>query len=654
MEVLGPGKDSLNSAPSRRVVRPTIRRALTVVAIATLLAVVPSVAEGVRVPSGTHRQAAPASRTPTQALPAGGHAAATNSKAVATAADSVGTSASRSGGHAIATGTAVRAGTTDTHAPQLTGSTSTVGQATKPAARTGTQGGHQTAFVLKPSYSRLDPSEQALWLTRRGPVSGVFPALNSPEPAVMVGGGASRTGGSLLPHTSATSDQRIGSTRASTTLPVISITIGRRASSRKPGGVVDGAGFGPVGGTVDVTVRSPDTNPPVAPVIGSPDAPVSDVAIDLSGLFATQFDGSLFATANCNMAAGAMLFEVQTGLNVTGGQMRAWSGATTRGTSLEDLARGFASQGQPLSIHRYMPWSEFQRKVASGRSAVVQGWYGYLPRHYVLQPGFVAGHSVFVLGYSPHVFGGRGGFYVMDPLGRAGYSGKWWPSDVLRAYGWSGKPGHAGDGTKLSYLGFVAFQANRSGKQPMSAGRPAGRPAFQSYWQTTKAALEAALKVVIISGHGANLPALRGVVLLIRDPRLALTAALAEELHALRWPVAGNATIARGFSARHPDLELAPGRGSNVLAAANGRVIFESWRNGSGTQTIWIEHGLDLFTAYSGLRHVNVKPGQWVSTGDLLGSMAGSKGALLFSVSVGALPTSTRGHVDPARFLPLS
>ena len=158
---------------------------------------------------------------------------------------------------------------------------------------------------------------------------------------------------------------------------------------------------------------------------------MSDVAIDLSGLFTTQFDGSLFATANCNMAAGAMLFEVQTGLNVTGGQMRAWSGATSQGTSLEDLARAFASQGQPLPIQRYLSWSDFQRQVASGRSAVVQGWYGYLPEHYVLQPGFVAGHSVFVLGYSAHVFGGRGGFYVMDPLGRAGYSGAWWPSDVL-------------------------------------------------------------------------------------------------------------------------------------------------------------------------------------------------------------------------------
>ena len=185
----------------------------------------------------------------------------------------------------------------------------------------------------------------------------------------------------------------------------------------------------------------------------------------------------------------------------------------------------------------------------------------------------------------------------------------------------------------------------------MNAG---GRPAFQNYWQTTKAALEAALRVIIMSGHGTNVPAIRGVVLFIRDPRLNLTAATAQQSHAMRWPVAGKATILRGFNARHPGIELAPGPHSSVLAAAPGRVIFESWSNASGTQTIWVEHGPDLFTVYSGLGHVDVKPGQWVSKGALLGSLGRSRASLLFSISVGALPTSTRGHVDPTRFLPLS
>jgi hypothetical protein len=511
--------------------------------------------------------------------------------------------------------------------------------------------------MLKPSLTRLRSNEQALWPleTRRGTASSSFTQASTANPDAPVGNSGSPTRGIVLPRTSATSDQRNGGRPAQAPLPVITITIGRGAKSDVSGGKVGGAGFGPLGGMVDVTVPSPDLNPPEAPPVAPPSSPlvgpVSDVAVDLSGLFTTQFDGSLFATGNCNMAAGAMLFEVQTGLNVTGAQMRAWSGATTQGTSLEDLARAFASQGQPLTIRRYLSWSDFQRQVASGRSAVVQGWYGYVPKRFVLQAGFTSGHSVFVLAYSAHVFRGRGGFYVMDPLGRAGYSGEWWPSDVLRAYGWSGKPGHAGDGTNLSYLGFVALQAHRSAKRPMSA---AGRPAFQNYWQTTKDAIEAALRVIIMSGHRTNIPAILGVVLFIRDPRLNLTALTAQQTHAMRWPMAGKVTVLRGFNARHRDLELAGGKDSSVLAAAAGRVIFESRGNASGTRTIWIEHGPDLFTVYSGLGKVDVKPGQWVSRGARLGSLGRSRPALLFSISVGALPTSTSGQVDPTQFLPLS
>jgi len=641
VEALGPGNDLLNDVP-RRVVRTTMRRGLIVAAIAALLAVIPGVAEGGRNSAPTQRHTAPAIKASAIARSAGGHAPAASAVTNATSANRAAGTTLRSGGHAAA-GTDNRSRATDTHSPQLS-NPSGLGQTSLPATRTGAQGGHQAALVPASAVSRLRPSQQdVLAAARRGTSSADTSDLAAP-----VGNAASHGGRILLPRTSATSDQRTTNRRAMTTPPVISITIGRRAKSNVPGGKVDGAGFGPLGGTVDVTVRSPDTSPSVAPATGPLVGPVTDVAIDLSGLFATQFDGSLFATANCNMAAGAMLFEVQTGLNVTGGQMRAWSGATSQGTSLEDLARAFASQGQPLPIQRYLSWGDFQRKVASGRSAVVQGWYGYLPKHYVLQPGFVAGHSVFVLGYSAHVFGGRGGFYVMDPLGRAGYSGAWWPSMVLKAYGWSGKPGHAGEGNKLSYLGFVALQAHRSAKKPVNAG---GRPAFQNYWQTTKDALEAALKVIIMSGHGTNVPAIRGVVLFIKDPRLNMTAASAQKSHAMRWPVAGKATILRGFSARHPDLVLASGPHASVLAAAGGRVIFESWRNGSGTQTIWMEHGPDLFTVYSGLGHVDVKPGQWVARGDRLGSLGRSPGVLLFSISVGALPTSTRGHVDPIRFL---
>jgi hypothetical protein len=603
VEAVGSGNDPLSSASRRIETRLTMRRGLTVAAIAALLAVAPGVADGVRGSSGI--QYVPVGSA------AGGHAASSGGHLAAV------------GGHEMSVGG--QAASADTHGPGLAGSAAAPGEAIQ-------GGGHDAGLVAQ---GVLRPDQLA---------ASLFPTANGPNPGVGAGGVAS--GSTYLPHTSATSDQHAGSSGAAAQ-PLLSITIGLLPSV---GGVIGGAGFGPLGGTVDVTVGSPDITLPL-PTGGSfQGGPASDVVIDLSGLFATQFDGSLFAAANCNMAAGAMLYEVQTGRNVTGGQMRAWSGATTQGTSLEDLSRAFASQGQPLSIQRYMPWSDFQHQVASGRSAVVQGWYGYLPSRYVLQTGFVSGHSIFVLGYSPHMFGGQGGFWVMDPLGRGGYAGRWWPSDVLRTYGWSGKPGHAGDRSNLSYLGFVALQANRTAKQLTSAG---GRPDFQDYWQTTKEALEAALKVIVTSGHGGNVPAIRGVVLLIRDPRLNLSAASAQNLRALSWPVAGTPKVVRRYSARHPDLQLATGRGSRVLAAAAGRVIFESARSGSATDTIWVQHGPDLFTAYAGLGRVSVKPGQWISKGELLGSVP-ARSAVLFSVSVGALPGSAGGHVDPTRFLPLN
>ena len=449
-------------------------------------------------------------------------------------------------------------------------------------------------------------------------------------------------------YTSPTVDQA-GARQRGSSPPVVGISISRW--DFRSGQSSAGAEFGPTGGLVD----QPHANPRPTTAddishnpIGSLTGPITGVAIDLSGLFATQFDGSLFASGNCNMAAGAMLLEVQAGLRVTGGQMRAWSGATTRGTSLEDLQRAFASQGQPLTIRRYMPWSTFVKAVASGRSAVVQGWYGYLPSRYVLQPGFVSGHSIFVLGYSPHMFHGGGGFYVMDPLGRSGYSGEWWPASVLRAYGWSGEYGHAGEGTRLSYLGFVALQATHSHKQ---LGHAPKKPAFQNYWQTTKDALEAALRVTVLS-RGGNVPAIRGLVLLIRDPHLALTAERALQTNALRWPLSGIATIVRGFTTHHPMLDIAGPAGARVRAAANGRVIFQSWREAGGTQTIWIEHGPNLFTAYSGLANVRVTPGEWVSGGAVLGTLARNPSAMLrFAVSVGGLPSAPGARVDPGRLV---
>lgn len=131
--------------------------------------------------------------------------------------------------------------------------------------------------------------------------------------------------------------------------------------------------------------------------------------------------------------------------------------------------RAFRSEGQWVEIAEDMGWDAFSREVRSGRSAVVQGWYGNL-RSNVLQAGFTTAHSVFVLGFSRHrhALRGNGGFYVMDPLGSGGYDGAWWSKQELRRFGWSGRPNHVGTG-KTAYYGNVALQA----RPPRSTSRPA-------------------------------------------------------------------------------------------------------------------------------------------------------------------------------------
>ena len=238
------------------------------------------------------------------------------------------------------------------------------------------------------------------------------------------------------------------------------------------------------------------------------------VVVDLDGLFITQFDGSAFEHGNCNMAAGAMLYEVQTGLRVSGGEMRAWSGATSLGTSIDDLARAFGAQGQPLAGRSALAWRDFVAAVAAGRSAVVQGWYGTLPARYRLQAGFTAGHSVFVLAYSPLGFEGTPGFYVLDPLGGDAYLGRWWPSAVLESYGWSGVASRPRG--QNHFFGDVALQAHAGAA---TVARPAARD-LRAYWRTVKAAIASARTARAIA---AAVPqrALLGAVLVADDPRLA-------------------------------------------------------------------------------------------------------------------------------------
>jgi len=364
---------------------------------------------------------------------------------------------------------------------------------------------------------------------------------------------------------------------------------------------------------------------PTQPVPGTitagvlPIAGPASVTLGLARLFTTQFDGSRYANGNCNMAAGAMLIEVQTGRLVTGAEMRRWSGARTAGTTLVDLRRAFRSQGQWVQISEDMGWDAFVSQVRSGRSAVVQGWYGNL-RDNVLQAGFTTAHSVFVLGYSSHAKHGHGGFYVMDPLGSGGYDGAWWSKQELHCFGWSGHPHTVGTG-RSAFYGNVALQSGPSFKR---LNAKAYRPAFQSYWDTSKALMKRAQDVHLVARHRGQTP----FVLKVVDPHLKLTPGAAMKRN-LKKPLQSWKKMARAYRTRGKRLIVRTTPSAKVTAAATGRIVYRGWTL-DGSKTLWIQHGPRLFTIYKGLAGTRLEPGQWVSAGKTLGRVtvesSGKKG----------------------------
>ncbi|MGB9803548.1 MAG: peptidoglycan DD-metalloendopeptidase family protein [Desulfofundulus sp.] len=119
---------------------------------------------------------------------------------------------------------------------------------------------------------------------------------------------------------------------------------------------------------------------------------------------------------------------------------------------------------------------------------------------------------------------------------------------------------------------------------------------------------------------------------------------------ALAWPVVG--AIESPFGMRwgrlHTGMDIAAGTGTPVRAAESGRVTSAGWDGGYGL-AVDVYHGDGVVTRYAHLSRVEVRVGQRVERGQLLGRV-GSTGLatgphLHFEVLVGGRP------VDPARFL---
>jgi murein DD-endopeptidase MepM/ murein hydrolase activator NlpD len=98
------------------------------------------------------------------------------------------------------------------------------------------------------------------------------------------------------------------------------------------------------------------------------------------------------------------------------------------------------------------------------------------------------------------------------------------------------------------------------------------------------------------------------------------------------WPVRGY--LSAGFGNRidpftglkdfHPGLDISTPQGTKVAAPADGIVISCAEKGGYGNAIV-IDHGYDVVTRYGHLSGYNVKPGQRVKRGDVIG-FVGSTG----------------------------
>jgi len=123
------------------------------------------------------------------------------------------------------------------------------------------------------------------------------------------------------------------------------------------------------------------------------------------------------------------------------------------------------------------------------------------------------------------------------------------------------------------------------------------------------------------------------------------------------WPVAGYTTD--GFGGRrspfgggsyelHSGQDINAEHGDEVVAAANGKVVFADWHGGYG-QLVTIDHGAGLTTRYAHLSKIEVRPGEQVARGQRIGAV-GSTGRstgphLHYEVRVGDEPVNPRAYL---------
>ena len=126
----------------------------------------------------------------------------------------------------------------------------------------------------------------------------------------------------------------------------------------------------------------------------------------------------------------------------------------------------------------------------------------------------------------------------------------------------------------------------------------------------------------------------------------------------VRKPIMGEIDLSSGFGVRsdpflgrpalHSGLDFRSSTGDPVRATANGKVVTSGWQGGYG-RMIEIDHGNGLATRYGHLSEINVKVGDLIKIGQVIGAV-GSTGRstgphLHYETRIDGDP------VDPQKFL---
>lgn len=198
--------------------------------------------------------------------------------------------------------------------------------------------------------------------------------------------------------------------------------------------------------------------------------------------FASQFDGSAFGSSNCGMASAAMMAWAASGgkIRVSGGDLRYYSGdrdqsGDEKGTTYDDIALAFQQVGLGLKQYHGMDFTAWKRRLLSGEGSLISGHYMDAPVNLRLTNGASFTHTMYV-DRAKKDAQGNVWFFVMDPLGRSGYTGQWWPEAAMKQYGWSGRA-NAGGG---QWMGDVAFAAGK-GRSGTYINPDREAPRFQAF-----------------------------------------------------------------------------------------------------------------------------------------------------------------------------